>query len=398
MKILTRYVLAELLKWFLLSLSVLTLIILVFFVVREAIGRGLPPLGVIRLVPYCLPIALWFAVPGTLLLATTSVYGRLAGWNEVLAAKAQGISPRRLLEPVWILAFVASLVTVVLNDVAVSWGGLGVRRVLVNSVVEIIYGMLRTERSYTAGRLSINVKNVDDRSLVRPTVSYRPPGNMPTFTITAETAELRKDVDNGDEVLRVVFRNGSADFGAQGSYDFPDGSWDLVIPLQEASKASDRRKMPSNLAMRVIPEETVKQQAAIDEREANLAALAACQMLRGDIDELTSGEWETRAKELRLDEERLYRLRAEPHRRWAAGFSCLCFAWLGAPMAIRLRNRDILTSFFLCFLPILIVYYPLLVFGVDAAKDGRLPPWSVWAGNVLLLAWGYYLMRKVMRY
>ena len=64
----------------------------------------------------------------------------------------------------------------------------------------------------------------------------------------------------------------------------------------------------------------------------------------------------------------------------------------------RLRNRDMLTSFFLCFLPILIVYYPLLVFGVDGAKDGRLPPWSVWTGNVLLLLWGFYLLRRVIRY
>jgi lipopolysaccharide export system permease protein len=150
--------------------------------------------------------------------------------------------------------------------------------------------------------------------------------------------------------------------------------------------------------LREIPDEKVQQRALIAKRERNLAAQAACQMLCGDFDALTGEEWETHARKLHLARERLYRLRAEPHRRWSAGFSCLCFAFVGAPMAIRLRNRDMLTSFFLCFLPILIVYYPLLVFGVDGAKEGRLPPWSVWTGNVLLVVWGSYLLRRVMRY
>ena len=67
-------------------------------------------------------------------------------------------------------------------------------------------------------------------------------------------------------------------------------------------------------------------------------------------------------------------------------------------MAIWLRNRDFLTSFFLCFLPILVVYYPLMIYGVDGAKGGTIPPYAVWAGNVILLVWGAYLLRKVLRY
>jgi len=94
----------------------------------------------------------------------------------------------------------------------------------------------------------------------------------------------------------------------------------------------------------------------------------------------------------------LYRLLTEPHRRWSAGFSCLCFVWVGAPMAIRLRHREFLTSFFLCFLPVLVVYYPLLMLGIDGAKHGTVPPATVWAGNLLLIAWGAWLLRRVLRY
>jgi len=95
---------------------------------------------------------------------------------------------------------------------------------------------------------------------------------------------------------------------------------------------------------------------------------------------------------------RLHRLQTEPWRRWANGFSCFFFVLVGAPLAIRMRNADLWTSFAVCFLPILIVYYPLMAYGVDRAKCGELPPYAVWLGNVILAAAGLWLLRKIVRY
>ncbi len=67
-------------------------------------------------------------------------------------------------------------------------------------------------------------------------------------------------------------------------------------------------------------------------------------------------------------------------------------------MAIRLRHSDALTSFFLCFAPILLVYYPLLLFGTDRAKAGVITPYAVWLANLILVAWGVWLLRRVLRY
>ena len=55
------------------------------------------------------------------------------------------------------------------------------------------------------------------------------------------------------------------------------------------------------------------------------------------------------------------------------------------------------TSFFLCFLPILLVYYPIFMAGVSEAKAGDLPPIAVWGGNLLVAAWGCLLLRSVVR-
>ncbi|MCX7425794.1 MAG: LptF/LptG family permease [Planctomycetia bacterium] len=393
MKILTRYILFELIKWFVVALSALTLIIAVFGGVREGLQYGLPPAQVLGLIPYGLPWTLCLAVPGTLLLATTTVYGRLAGWNEVVAIKSQGISPRKILEPLWALAFVVSVVMVFVNDLAASCRNDG-RRYVVESVVEIAYGMLRTKGQYSSPRFSIHVKGVEDRKLIRPNIVINGSGDAPTLRITAEEAEMQSDREQGD--MKLILRDGRLSIDGRTSVRSIDDT--LTIPLQEASQAGGASEAPSWLALRVISKEVVRQEAAIERCKKTQAAQAACQMLCGDFETLTGDEWKTNAAVLRDAENRLCRLEAEPHRRWAAGFSCLCFAFVGAPMAIRLRNRDLLTSFFLCFLPILIVYYPLLVVGIDGAKDGRLPPWSVWAGNILLLLWGAYLLRRVLRY
>ena len=106
--------------------------------------------------------------------------------------------------------------------------------------------------------------------------------------------------------------------------------------------------------------------------------------LSGDFIDMASSGWPHYRNTLQVFYSTYHRLLTEPHRRWATGFSCLFFVWVGAPLAIQMRNSDLLASFALCFLPILIVYYPLLVFGVDGAKHGTIPPWSIWAGNVLL--------------
>ena len=121
-------------------------------------------------------------------------------------------------------------------------------------------------------------------------------------------------------------------------------------------------------------------------------------MLTGDFDSLSERGLEgARARIAEAPRSRLHRLHTEPWRRWANGFSCLCFVMIGVPVAIWLRYSEFIASFFICFLPILLVYYPLLAVSVDQAKDGALPPQSVWLGNILLALAGIWLLRRVNR-
>ncbi len=394
MRIMTRYVLGEISKSFLTWLVAFTGAIIVVLGVQEALKQGLPPGAILRLLPYTLPEALRVTVPVTLLWATTSVYSRMAGYNEVVAIKALGISPTMLLWPTLAIALLASLITVWLNDKAVSWGRVGAQRVVIDAVEEIAYGMLRTEHSYNSRKFSIHVKRVDDRRLISPIVTIPARGDAPEMVFEAQEAWLQSD--HRENVLKVILRKGQFEMGKV-KFRFPD-ILEREIPLSDASRADELSQSASCLPLWRIPGEIVKQEQAIERRQEELAATAAYQMLSGDFDDLTGDPWQQRTAQAAGMRRQLARLRTEPYRRWSAGFSCFFFAWIGAPVAIWLRHRDALTSFFLCFAPILVVYYPLWAYGIDGAKNGTIPPVSVWAGNVVLLAAGLWLLRKVLRH
>jgi lipopolysaccharide export system permease protein len=391
-KLLTRYVLFELLQVFLLTLAGLTALIFVGLIGKEAVDKGLGLGPLLRMTPFMLPQAMQFAVPATMLLATTSVYGRLSASNEIIAIKAMGVSPWKLALPTMILAAMTSLGAVALNDIAVSWGRLGVQRVFVESLEEVIYSQLRLHRSYAEGGLQISVQRVVDRKLMRPTVIVQAQGGKEAWKLESDSAEISSSADRKKLVVRF---EGIALEGEMNAVI--DKRVEREIDLEELFGESTSSRSPSNYALSEIDHE----QRIIDQRISDIqrrqTTEQAMAMMTGDFDRLSAESWFTFTNTVDAETYRYRRLSVEPFRRWANGFSCLSFVMVGVPMAIWRQKGEFLASFFLCFLPILLVYYPLLMVSVDHAKDGDIPPIAVWVGNAVLALWGLWMMRRVVR-
>jgi lipopolysaccharide export system permease protein len=392
MRILTRYVLAELLKVFSLTLIGLTLLIFIVLIGKEAVDKGISLGPLARMAPYLLPQAMQFAVPGTMLLATTSVYGRMASYNEIVAIKSLGISPMVLVWPTLVLATLVSFVAVILNDVAVSWGRLGVQRVGLASLEEVAYGQLRVRRQFNVGNVNISVRDVVDRRLILPTLIVQSSGDRPPWTMSADEAVLRLYPEEGK--LVVQFRN----VDVEGPINAYTDIFEYPIMLDELAGGGHSARSPSTYALAEIRPAVAEQEATVARVEQSMNAQAALALMSGDFDSLSRSAWQTHEPELDAARFRLHRLYTEPWRRWANGFSCLCFVMIGVPVAALLRYSEFIASFFSCFLPILVVYYPLLAVSVDQAKDGAFPPQSVWLGNILLALAGIWLIRRLNRY
>lgn len=390
-RILTRYVLLDLVQVFLVTLIGMTTLVFVALVGKEAIDRGMGLGPIVRLAPYILPQAMQFAVPGALLLATTNVFGRLSAFNELVAVKSMGISPWAIAWPTIVFAGAVSLAAVALNDIAVSWGRLGVERVFLDSLEEVIYGKLRVDRAYTDRKLSITVQRVEGKKLIRPDVSLQDSGDGQAWNVTADWAEIGSQPGSRQMVIR--FFNAMVDGPTRVAY--PE-TFELAVDLGALFGADKSNRRISTYALAEIGPAIYKTEADIEQINNDMSARAAYAMLTGEFEQVSKASWDARNQDLAAARFDLNRLHVEPYRRWAGGFSCLAFAMVGVPVAMIMRKSDFLASFFVCFAPILIVYYPLLMVSVDQAKGGKFPPQAVWAGNLVLLACGALLMRSVI--
>ncbi len=393
----SRYILFETGKVFSVALLALTFLMVMVGVVKEAVQQGLGLLSILQLAPYLLPSAMVFAVPGTLLFAVSLVYGRLSADNEIVAIKSLGISPWRLIWPVYVLSFVLSLITVGLYELGAVWGHQGAQRVVFTAVEEIAYGALRSQRSITTDQFSMTVTGVKDRILLQPNIDFYPAKGNSNKRLSLSAQEGWLKFDPHENVLTFTCRNGSLTSGAEESLHFAD-EFTHHIALGSTDALLKASSSPGHLPLGAIPAEIQLQKKQIDQQQQRVAMRAALELATGEFDELSGPAWDSHADSQSQMHTRLNKLRTEPPRRWAAGFSCICFACIGAPMAIRRRSSDFVTSFFMCFLPILIVYYPFMMFGLDRAKAGDVPPYMVWTGNVVLLIWGGWLLRRVLKY
>ncbi|MCL4202607.1 MAG: LptF/LptG family permease [Pirellulaceae bacterium] len=395
MTILTRYILLELTKVFLVTLLALVVLLVLVGVAQEAVRHGLT-LGVtLRLVPFVLLNAMCFAIPGTILFSACNVFGRMAAANEVVAIKSLGIHPDKMVAPALAFGFLVSAGTVLLIEVAFTWGHQGAKRVIASSLEEIAYSMLRTRGEYSSKRFSIHVDSVDGRRLIRPTITlYATDSDAPT-TISAREAELRADFTEG--LLHLELVDGYVELDGQVTLRFPD-TIRQAVPFADPDEMFAASSHPSHMRTPDIARAKARQRAELALAHRQGATAASAESNPGDGAGTDSAEGDEPKDAIAVSGQRLHRLETEPHRRWASGLSCLSFVFIGVPLAIRLRNADFFTTFGICFLPILLLYYPLFMFGLDGAKAGRLPPWSVWLGNIVCIIVGLLLHRGVVRH
>lgn len=389
------YIVWEITKLFVTALTAFTTVIMLFVLTKELLTQGLGILRIVELIPYALPASLQYALPATLLFAVCSVYGRISADNEILAVTAAGVSPLAIIKPTLVASFLISILAVWLNDVAVSWGTPGINRVVMHSIEEVAYRFLASQNSYTGNQgFSIHVHEIgpDDRELILPTIKI-PQQSGPPMEIKAQSARL--EMDAVAEVLRIELKDSeilSSGFSGQ----IP-GSESYEIRLSEATKKGTASGRAADIAIRDLKKEHAIQKLQISENQEKLAARTAMGLATGKLEWLNDATSIHALGAIEGGQHRLTRLAVEPWRRWAFGFICLFFVWVGVPLSIWMKSADHWTSFGACFLPILLVFFPVFAIGLGHAKDGSWPPVAVWLGNAMLLVVGAWWLRKVYR-
>ncbi len=231
--------------------------------------------------------------------------------------------------------------------------------------------------------------------MIHPTVKLRSRTGG-AIELTAREGSLRLDGETQTLLLHVVDSQVEGGEGFEGTWP---GETEFRIPLGKAFRQRDLgQTSPSALSLLEIGPETIAQERRGRRAIGELAAHTGFSLLGARWGEIAGPSGRNLENRIVSSDQRLSKLHTEPWRRWAQGFSCLCFVLVGAPLAIIARTADYWTTFGICFLPTMVLYYALFILGFEQSKSGAWPPYAVWLGNLVLIGIGISLIDRVRRY
>ncbi len=391
-----RMIFWELVRVFALSLVGMTGIFLIAGVIQQATQLGVAPGKLFQVIPLLIPSSLPYTVPATILFASCVAYGRLANDNEVVAMKAAGVDLLTILTPALLLGVLGTA-----GVAAVSWAV--IPRSYVRLQVEItrdpeefLYNQLKRERNFRANTspFALYVRDVQGRRLVDVIVKRRAATDLARsadgalqvkYDYVARTREAELKVDLDRKVLTVDAKDWLV--GSDTSQSQTTGHPEVSIDLPEIFSIKQIRSRPIALDWDELP----GRGAEVRQERADIAAKreAARQLVRTSPDPAVAaaaaGQDVAFAQQLKDADRNFRNVEHEYHNRPALAASCLVFALIGCPVGIWFNRSDYLSTFVVCWIPTVLLYYPLVLAGAGLAKDGKVPiPVGVWGPNVVL--------------
>lgn len=168
MRIIDRYVMAELFRPFFVGVFGFIILMLSFSLSNFTdiiFSAGAPPGPVLMLLLYTLPSVVVLAFPVSYLFSSLLGIGRMTRDFEITALRSGGISVKRILAPILIGAALVSLANFLFNDKVVPWSNQQIKRIKAELMKESLRPIIRPNVFFkgTEGR-NFYVKAVDPRT------------------------------------------------------------------------------------------------------------------------------------------------------------------------------------------------------------------------------------------
>jgi lipopolysaccharide export system permease protein len=400
--ILSRMIFWELVKVFTLSLIGINGIMLMGGIVAEASRNGLSLMQILTAIPLLIPSLLPYTVPATTLFATCVVYGRLSHDNEILAIRAAGINLSFVLKPALVLGLSTGMATFALYHSLIPYTHLLLRSMVLKDVEALIYSFLKRDGEFKQPRVnySIFVRKVEGRELINAIFKRRDAKGEPDAVIMARKAVLQ--VDPVHNVIRVILYDGIV-WNSSGTFVFRERQEEEDLP---ASLVGAYEARPSDLTWEQIRAKQIETREAISETDKEISEADAVLQSKGrpsgKLVQHSAENLPQHKKNLSYKSSfynsTLYQLNAELQIRPALSLGCFFFVLIGCPVGIWFSRSDYLSAFMTCFLPIVFIYYPLLLCGTNLAKEGRfIPELCVWGADAFIGVIGLFCCWKLLR-
>jgi LPS export ABC transporter permease LptF/LPS export ABC transporter permease LptG len=358
MRLLDKYIGREVASHALLGLAVFTFVFFVPQLVRlmDLVVRHSGGFGTVSLIFLCsLTPVLAFTVPMAVLVGVLIGLGRLSADSEIVALHASGISLRRLLLPIGVVAMACGVGTMILtfwiSPAAIRTLRNLEERVLMSQAAYAIQPRVFDERF---PHFILYVQDVEAAATRWQGVFLASSGSTSATSVTlAQDAQ----VIDGPTQNQIELHLGQ---GSQHEYDPNEPTHYNVTTFGQSD-------IPVDLSAAAIGTKSV----ILSNAESSMSQLGA-----------DSGpNWRD--------------ARVEFQRRIAFPAACLLFALLGVPIGVRPRRGGRAAGLVLT-LVLVGGYYFIFVTGTHMAQQGSVSPWlGVWSANFVLLALGIIFLRRI---
>jgi LPS export ABC transporter permease LptF/LPS export ABC transporter permease LptG len=364
MRILTRYILREVLSHALIGASIFTFVIFMRDLARilELVVRNSAPLpSVAELFFFTMPTALTVTMPMAVLVGILIGLSRLAADSEVTAMRAMGMGSGMFLRVIAIFAIGAWLLALVNN----------------------VYVAPKSAAALSA--LQDRLKSSQISFEVQPRVFYE---DFKDYVLYVEDASS----GNGAAVWKGVFL---ADLSnpaapkmtlARTGTVTADSPEKLRLHLLDGNSHETVPRDPEQYSISTFAESDIPIQLPAATAPKNEVTPAS---------EIPTSELMAAARKATPPQSRLYQI--EFHRRIALPTACLVLALVGIPLGLSAKKGGKSTGFVLT-IALVFLYYLISLAGMSMARTGKLPVGpAVWMGNIVFFFAGIALLWRTDR-
>jgi len=360
MRILTRYILGEVISHALIGAAVFTFVLFTRDLGRilELVVRNSAPLpSVVEIFFFTVPVALTYTIPMGVLVGILIGLSRLAADSEITAMRASGLG-------VWTFLRVISIFVVVAWLLALG-----------NSVY------LAPRSLASLGQLENNLKSSQASFEVQPRVFYE---GFPKIILYVQDVKAM----SGGALWKGVFLADLTDPSsprislAREGLLVSQGPDTLDLHLTDGSTHETDPKNPDQYQISTfqttdIPIQIPTSQNSQEHEPTSLGEIKVADLLRV----ARTADPVTRRWHL-----------IEYHRRLALPTACIVLALVGIPLGLSSKKGGKSSGFVLTIL-LVFLYYSISLIGVSFARQGRLPPAAgVWLADFVFLVGGVFLL------
>ena len=436
MLIIYKYILKAHAGPFVFSLMTLMFLFLFQFLIKsidQLVGKGLSLWIIIQLISLNLAWMVTLAVPMAVLVSTLMAFGGLSSANEITIMKAGGISLKKLMIPVMILALLVTYLMVLFNNDVLPEANHQARILLQDiSKTKPTFILEAGKFSDDIGGARILVKKTFENSnnlegvfiydYSNPEIRNVISAESGDISFTSDFKYIIMNLRNGEihqtnikdltkDYRLVKFTNhritlDAAGFGFQRSNDNAFSRGDRELSSKAMNVMVDSLKIFRNKNRDYFIEEirnAVTRIAAIHYKDTVYKEVTEAGMRSSDKDSLMVLMNIIKSKKDMFGNQLLSRAAiqkqidsydVEIYKKYSIPFACLVFALIGAPLGYRVKRGGfgIAAGFSLLFF---LLYWASLIGGEKLADRDLLSPFlGMWLVNIILGLFGLYLMFK----